>query len=83
MLMPKFYCVIDEICMFMYHVNKGVVAARCYDMLVIKKKDKFHVQIKGQWTTMFGQEEEGETMKETPLCDPQRDQTWCGNDILV
>jgi hypothetical protein len=43
MLMPKFYCVIDEICMFMYHVNKGVVAARCYDMLVIKKKDKFHV----------------------------------------
>jgi hypothetical protein len=37
MLMPKFYCVIDEICMFMYHVNKGVVAARCYNMLVKKK----------------------------------------------
>jgi hypothetical protein len=37
MLMPKFYSVINETCMFMYLVNKGVVAARCYDMLVIKK----------------------------------------------
>jgi hypothetical protein len=36
MLMLKFYCVIDEICMFMCYVNEGVIVARCYDMFVIQ-----------------------------------------------
>ena len=35
--------VIDEICMFMYHVNEGVIVAWCYDMLLIKKNGKLHV----------------------------------------
>ena len=36
MWMPKFYYVIDEICMFMYYMNEVVIAARCYGMLMIK-----------------------------------------------